>query len=319
MSEQIINLLITGTLDTLQMTIISTVMAMLLGIPLGVVLVVTSKGHIQENVALNKVLGAIVNATRSVHFIILMVAIIPFTRMVVGTSIGTTAACVPLTIAAIPFLARLVETSIKDINFGVIEAAQSMGASPLQIIWKVLLPEALPTIIDNVTVLIVNLIGYSAMAGAIGGGGLGDIAIRYGYQRFQADIMIATIIILIVLVQVVQMIGDAWSKAMNKKQEDPMSINEKLRSQQNDELFTAILTLENTEECYAFFEDICTINELKALSQRLQVAKMLRAGDSYEKIVEETGASTATISRVKRCLVYGADGYTLALNRLGAK
>ena len=319
MSEQIINLLITGTLDTLQMTIISTVMAMLLGIPLGVVLVVTSKGHILENVALNKVLGAIVNATRSVPFIILMVAIIPFTRMVVGTSIGTTAACVPLTIAAIPFLARLVETSIKDINYGVIEAAQSMGASPLQIIWKVLLPEALPTIIDNVTVLIVNLIGYSAMAGAIGGGGLGDIAIRYGYQRFQADIMIATIIILIILVQVVQMIGDAWSKAMNKKYEDPMSINEKLRSQQNDELFTAILTLENTEECYAFFEDICTINELKALSQRLQVAKMLRAGDSYEKIVEETGASTATISRVKRCLVYGADGYTLALDRLGAK
>ena len=200
MSEQIINLLITGTLDTLQMTIISTIMAMLLGIPLGVVLVVTSKGHILENVALNKVLGAIVNATRSVPFIILMVAIIPFTRMVVGTSIGTTAACVPLTIAAIPFLARLVETSIKDINFGVIEAAQSMGASPLQIIWKVLLPEALPTIIDNVTVLIVNLISYSAMAGAIGGGGLGDIAIRYGYQRFQADIMIATIIILVILV-----------------------------------------------------------------------------------------------------------------------
>ena len=209
MSEQIINLLITGTLDTLQMTIISTVMAMLLGIPLGVILVVTSKGHILENVALNKVLGAIVNATRSVPFIILMVAIIPFTRMVAGTSIGTTAACVPLTIAAIPFLARLVETSIKDINFGVIEAAQSMGASPLQIIWKVLLPEALPTIIDNVTVLIVNLISYSAMAG--------DIAIRYGYQRFQADIMIATIIILVILVQLVQMIGDAWSKAMNKK------------------------------------------------------------------------------------------------------
>ncbi|MFQ9505763.1 MAG: methionine ABC transporter permease [Veillonella sp.] len=214
MSEQVIKLLITGTLDTLQMTVISTVMAMLW---------YSSRCYFGSNpraylkkCGLNKVLGAIVNATRSVPFIILMVAIIPFTRMVVGTSIGTTAACVPLTIAAIPFLARLVETSIKDINFGVIEAAQSMGASPLQIIWKVLLPEALPTIIDNVTVLIVNLIGYSAMAGAIGGGGLGDIAIRYGYQRFQADIMIATIIILIVLVQVVQMIGDAWSKAMNK-------------------------------------------------------------------------------------------------------
>ena len=217
MSEQVIKLLITGTLDTLQMTVISTIMAMIIGIPLGVVLVVTSNGHILENAALNKILGAIVNATRSIPFIILMVAIIPFTRMVVGTSIGTTAACVPLTLAAIPFLARLVETSIKDIQFGVIEAAQSMGASPFQIIRKVLLPEALPTIIDNVTVLIVNLIGYSAMAGAIGGGGLGDIAIRYGYQRFQGDIMLATIIILIIMVQVIQMIGDGLSKAMNKK------------------------------------------------------------------------------------------------------
>lgn len=217
MSEQVIKLLITGTLDTLQMTVISTIMAMIIGIPLGVVLVVTSKGHILENAALNKILGAIVNATRSIPFIILMVAIIPFTRMVVGTSIGTTAACVPLTLAAIPFLARLVETSIKDIQFGIIEAAQSMGASPFQIIRKVLLPEALPTIIDNVTVLIVNLIGYSAMAGAIGGGGLGDIAIRYGYQRFQGDIMLATIIILIIMVQVIQMIGDGLSKAMNKK------------------------------------------------------------------------------------------------------
>ena len=217
MSEQVIKLLITGTLDTLQMTVISTIMAMIIGIPLGVVLVVTSKGHILENAALNKILGAIVNATRSIPFIILMVAIIPFTRMVVGTSIGTTAACVPLTLAAIPFLARLVETSIKDIQFGFIEAAQSMGASPFQIIRKVLLPEALPTIIDNVTVLIVNLIGYSAMAGAIGGGGLGDIAIRYGYQRFQGDIMLATIIILIIMVQVIQMIGDGLSKAMNKK------------------------------------------------------------------------------------------------------
>ncbi len=180
-------------------------------------MVVTSKGHILENLAVNKALGVVINATRSVPFIILMVAIIPFTRMIAGTSIGTTAACVPLTIAAIPFLARLVETSIKDINFGVVEAAQAMGASPLQIIRKVLLPEALPTIIDNITVLIVNLIGYSAMAGAIGGGGLGDIAIRYGYQRFQGDVMLATIIILIVLVQLIQMAGDGLSKRMNKK------------------------------------------------------------------------------------------------------
>ena len=217
MSQQIINLLIQGFLETVQMTVISTVVAVLLGVPLGVILVITSRGHIMQNEAVNKVLGAIVNATRSIPFIILMVAIIPFTRLVAGTSIGTTAACVPLTLAAIPFLARLVETAIKEVNGGVIEAAQSMGATPLQIIWKVLLPEALPTLIDNISVLIVNLISYSAMAGAIGGGGLGDIAIRYGYQRFQGDVMLATIIILIVLVQVIQSLGDYLSRKVNKK------------------------------------------------------------------------------------------------------
>ena len=212
MSEQVVKLLITGTLDTLQMTVISTIMAMIIGIPRGVVLVVTSKGHILENAALNKILGAIVNATRSIPFIILMVAIIPFTRMVVGTSIGTTAACVPLTLAAIPFLARLVETSIKDIQFGVIEAAQSMGASPFQIIRKVLLPEALPTIIDNVTVLIVNLIGYSAMAGAIGAGGVGDLALTYGYERLNFPLMLFTVVILIIFVQIIQTIGNYFAR-----------------------------------------------------------------------------------------------------------
>ena len=217
MSQQIINLLIQGFLETVQMTVISTVVAVLLGVPLGVILVITSRGHIMQNEAVNKVLGAIVNATRSIPFIILMVAIIPFPRLVAGTSIGTTAACVPLTLAAIPFLARLVETAIKEVNGGVIEAAQSMGATPLQIIWKVLLPEALPTLIDNITVLIVNLISYSAMAGAIGGGGLGDIAIRYGYQRFQGDVMLATIVILIVLVQGIQSLGDYLSRKVNKK------------------------------------------------------------------------------------------------------
>ena len=217
MSQQIINLLLQGFLETVQMTVISTVVAVLLGVPLGVVLVITSRGHIMHNEVVNKVLGAIVNAIRSIPFIILMVAIIPFTRLVAGTSIGTTAACVPLTLAAIPFLARLVETAIKEVNGGVIEAAQSMGATPLQIIWKVLLPEALPTLIDNITVLIVNLISYSAMAGAIGGGGLGDIAIRYGYQRFQGDVMLATIVILIVLVQVIQSAGDYLSRKVNKK------------------------------------------------------------------------------------------------------
>lgn len=217
MSPQVINLLIQGLGETLQMTFISAVVAILIGIPLGVVLVITSRGHIMQNLAVNNALGVVVNATRSVPFIILMVAIIPFTRMIVGTSIGTTAACVPLTLAAIPFLARLVETSLREVNGGVIEAAQAMGATPLQIIWKVLLPEALPTIVDNITVLIVNLIGYSAMAGAIGGGGLGDIAIRYGYQRFQGDIMLATIVILIVLVQLIQSLGDFTSRKVNKK------------------------------------------------------------------------------------------------------
>lgn len=217
MSQQIINLLIQGLAETLQMTAISVCVAILVGIPLGILLVTTSKGHILQNSALNHVLGVIINVVRSIPFIILMVAIIPFTRLVAGTSIGTTAACVPLTIAAIPFLSRLVETSIREIDFGVIEAAQAMGASPLQIIWKVLLPEALPTLIDNVTVLIVNLIGFSAMAGAIGGGGLGDIAIRYGYQRFQADVMLATIVILVILVQIIQTVGDTLSTKMNKK------------------------------------------------------------------------------------------------------
>ena len=216
MSEQIINLLITGTLDTLQMTIISTVMAMLLGIPLGVVLVVTSKGHILENVTLNKVLGAIVNATRSVPFIILMVAIIPLTRIIVGSSIGTTAAIVPLTISAAPFIARIIESSLLEIDHGVIEAAQAMGASPLQIVNKVLLPEALHSIVLGITLAIISLIGYSAMAGALGGGGLGDLAIRYGYQRFRVDIMIATVVVLIAQVQIVQSCGNYISKKLNK-------------------------------------------------------------------------------------------------------
>ena len=217
MSQQIINLLIQGLGETLQMTVISTIVSMIVGIPLGVILVITGKGHIMENKAVNATLGSVVNALRSIPFIILMVAIITLTRIIAGSSIGTTAACVPLTIAAIPFLARLVETSIREINSGVIEAAQAMGASPMQIIRKVLLPEALPTIIDNITVLVVNLISYSAMAGAIGGGGLGDIAIRYGYQRFQGDVMLATIVILIVLVQLIQSCGDFLSRKVNKR------------------------------------------------------------------------------------------------------
>ena len=217
MSPELIKLMIQGIEETLFMVSISTLIAAIIGIPLGITLVTTSKGHILENRVINQILGTIVNIIRSIPFIILMVAIIPLTRLIAGTSIGTTAACVPLTIVAIPFLSRLVETSIRDVDFGLVEAAESMGASPLQIIRKVLLPEALPTIINNSTVLIVNLIGASAMAGAIGGGGLGDIAIRYGYQRFQADVMLATIIILVIGVNLIQACGDFASRKKNKK------------------------------------------------------------------------------------------------------
>lgn len=217
MSQEIIKLMLQGIEETFYMVAVATVIGGIIGIPLGITLVTTSKGHILENRFINQILGTIVNIIRSIPFIILMVAIIPLTRLIAGTSIGTTAACVPLTIVAIPFLSRLVETSIRDVDFGLVEAAKSMGATPFQIIRKVLIPEALPTIINNITVLIVNLIGASAMAGAIGGGGLGDIAIRYGYQRFRPDVMLATIIILIVVVNVIQAGGDFASRKKNKK------------------------------------------------------------------------------------------------------
>ena len=196
---------------------VSAIIAAIIGIPLGILLVVTEKNGILVCPVLNKPLAFAINMVRSIPFIILMVAIIPFTRMVAGTSIGTTAAIVPLTIAAIPYTARMVETSIREIPFGLIEAAESMGASPYQIIKKVLIPEALPSIIENMTVVIVSLIGSSAMAGTIGGGGLGDLAIRYGYQRFQADVMIATIIVLIIIVQLIQFIGSTWSRKTDKR------------------------------------------------------------------------------------------------------
>jgi D-methionine transport system permease protein len=168
------------------------------------------------NALVHNVLGAIVNATRSTPFIILMVAIIPFTRIIVGSSIGTTAAIVPLTITAAPFIARVIESSLLEVDRGVIEAAQSMGASPVQIIGKVMLPESLHSIVLGITLALIALIGASAMAGALGGGGLGDLAIRYGYQRFQMDVMVATVIVLIIMVQGVQTIGNMLSRKLNK-------------------------------------------------------------------------------------------------------
>jgi len=217
MSSEIAALLAEALLETVYMVGGSSLIAAIAGIPLGIVLVTTARGHILANERLNAVLGWVVNATRSTPFIILMVAVIPLTRMIVGTSIGTNAAIVPLSIAAIPFLGRIVETAIREVDRGVIEAAQAMGASPLQIIRKVLIPEALPAIVLGVTITVVSLIGYSAMAGAIGGGGLGDLAIRFGYQRFRPDVMLATVIILIAMVQVVQSCGDRLAKRVNKR------------------------------------------------------------------------------------------------------
>lgn len=206
-----------ATVETLTMVGISTVMASVLGLPLGLLLACTDQGHILENSFVNKVLGAVINVGRSIPFIILMVAIIPFTRLIAGTSIGTKAAIVPLTVAAVPFVARLVESAIKEIDSGVVEAALSMGASPWQIIAKVLIPEALPALVLALTLTAVNLIGYSAMAGAVGGGGLGDLAIRFGYQRFRGDIMLQTVAILVVLVQAVQMLGDWIARQLYKR------------------------------------------------------------------------------------------------------
>lgn len=217
MSPAITNLLFKSLAETLYMLGVSAAIAALVGIPLGILLVVTEKHGILSCPILNKPLAFIVNMIRSIPFIILMVAIIPLTRAIAGTSIGTTAAIVPLTIAAIPYTARMVETAIREIPSGLIEAAESMGASPLQIIWKVFIPESLPAVIEIMTVVIVTLIGSSAMAGTIGGGGLGDLAIRYGYQRFQADVMLATILVLIVVVQVIQLVGSKLSRKADKR------------------------------------------------------------------------------------------------------
>lgn len=196
--------------ETLVMVGISGLAGSLIGIPLGVLLRLTDRGGVLQNTGVNRVVGGIVNAVRSTPFIILLVAIIPFTRFITGSSIGTAAAVVPLTLAAAPFIARLVETSLREVDQGLIEAAQAMGASTWQIVWKVLLPEALPGIVAGFTITLVSLTGYSAMAGAIGGGGLGDLGIRYGYQRFLPEIMLAVVVVLILFVQAVQSLGD-WA------------------------------------------------------------------------------------------------------------
>ncbi len=216
-TEAMLELFVTSLWETIVMVGISGVVGALLGIPLGVFLRLTDHGGVLENGPVNKLVGWVVNAVRSTPFIILLVAIIPLTRFVTGSSIGTAAAVVPLTIAAAPFVARLVEAALREVDHGLVEAAQAMGATISQIVWKVLLPEALPGIVAGLTITFVSLTGYSAMAGAIGGGGLGDLGIRYGYQRFLPEVMLAVVLLLIVFVQAVQSLGDWFVRRLSHK------------------------------------------------------------------------------------------------------
>ena len=217
MHDQIIDLLISGTIDTLLMVGVSALVAFLIGLPLAVVLVSTSEHGIYPSKSINQSIGWVVNITRSIPFLILMVALIPITRFLVGTSYGVWAAVVPLTLAATPFFARIAEVSLREVDHGLIEAAQAIGCNRKQIIWHVLLPEALPGIVAGFTVTIVTMINSSAIAGAIGAGGLGDIAYRYGYQRFDMQIMLAVILVLVVLVMLIQATGDTLSAQLDKR------------------------------------------------------------------------------------------------------
>jgi D-methionine transport system permease protein len=180
-------------------------------------LVITDKGNIFEKPNLNKVLGGVINIARSVPFIILIIAIFPLSRLIVGTTIGSTAAIVPLSVAAAPFVARVIESALKEVDWGVIEASLAVGASVPQVIFRVLIPEALPSVVLGITMTIINIIGYSAMAGAIGGGGLGDLAVRYGYQRFQTEVLVVTIVVLVIIVEIIQATGNLLTKKLNKK------------------------------------------------------------------------------------------------------
>jgi len=204
-------------LGTLYMTLASAALAYAAGLPLGVLLVTSDRDGIRPAPLLNKALGAVINLLRSIPFLILLILVIPVTRAIVGTSIGTTATIVPLFIAAAPFVARLVESSLKEVDPGVVEAAWSMGSSPFQIITKVLLPEAKPSLLLGATIAVTTILGYSAMAGACGGGGLGDVAIRYGYNRYQTDVLIVTVAILVLVVQLLQTLGEKWAKSSDRR------------------------------------------------------------------------------------------------------
>lgn len=215
--EGMLYLLGRGILETLYMTVVSTALAYLFGLPLGVLLCVTDKNGVFRMPALNKVLGFIINFLRSVPFLILLVAILPFTRAIVGTTIGSTATIVPLVVAAAPFIARMVESSLKEVDGGVIEASFSMGSSPFQIIYKVLIPEAKPSLLIGSAIAITTILGYSAMAGFVGGGGLGAIAINYGYYRYREDVMSVTVLLLVVIVQIFQEVGMKYARLSDKR------------------------------------------------------------------------------------------------------
>lgn len=217
MSPELLRLIWAATLDSLYMVAVSGLIGTLFGAPLGIFLATSGKGELFAAPLANRIIGVVVNATRSTPFIILVVAIIPLTRAIVGTSIGTSAAIVPLTIAATPFIARVVEASIREVDHGLVEASLAMGATPLQIVRKVLVPEALPGIALGLTLTAVSLLANSAMVGAVGGGGLGDLGIRYGYQRFMPEVMAAVVLVLIVLVQGVQSLGEAIAARVNKR------------------------------------------------------------------------------------------------------
>ena len=211
------NLFLQGTVDTLIMTCVATILAYVIGIPLGILLVVTSPNGLRPNRIVSTIVGWIVNIGRSVPFIILLVALIPFTRFIVGTSLGVPGAVVPLVVTAAPFAARMVEQSLEETDSGLVEAAQSFGTSTWQIVWKVYLKETLPSLVRGAAITFVTLFGYSAMAGTVGAGGLGDIAIRYGYQRFQTDVMIFAVLLCVVLVIVFQAVGDVTARKIDKR------------------------------------------------------------------------------------------------------
>ena len=212
-----IMMLVEGTFVTLYMTLVSTCMGYVLGLPMGIALVITAPKGLRPNKIIYKILDVIVNIVRSIPFLILLIMIIPLTRIIVGKSYGPTATIVPLTLAAAPFIARMVESSLLEVDYGVIEAAQSMGANLWTIIWKVMLAESRTSLLVNATIALGTILGYSAMAGAVGGGGLGDIAIRYGYYRYQTDIMLVTVVLLVLLVQLLQYIGMTISKKLDKR------------------------------------------------------------------------------------------------------